>query len=384
MQTLLVILLSLLALGWLAQGIRAWRGMKKIPRLSKIPPRAGDSPPRVSILLAARNEAEKLRAALESMLALDYPNFEVIAVDDRSDDATPQILRDLAARSPRLKTARIETLPPGWLGKPHALETAYGLSTGEFLLFTDADIWFAPDVLSRAVALTEENHWDHLTLAVGMDLRGFWENTVLSYIQFGFVFGVQPWRVSDPRSGCYMGVGAFQLVRKKVYEAIGTHKRLAMEVVDDMKLGKLVKQNGFASGTASSDNLIRVRWQEGIRNVIKGMTKNLFAGLGFSASQSVFTAAMLLLISVVPFAALPFTHGWARLAAAISVVTAVTVHGRLFHETGHSFFYGLTQPLGAFVFVYMIYRSMILTLWRGGIVWRDTFYPLAELRKGSV
>jgi cellulose synthase/poly-beta-1,6-N-acetylglucosamine synthase-like glycosyltransferase len=377
-------ILSLVALGWLIQALRAYFGMRRVPRLTQVAPLAGNDLPRISVLFAARDEAEKLPRALASLLALDYPDYEIVAVDDRSTDATPRILDECARTNPRLQIVHIRELPPGWLGKPHALEAAYQRATGDWLVFTDADVRFAPDLLRRALALAERERWDHLTLLARIEMRGFWETVAVTYFNFSFIFGFQPWRVANPRSGAYMGVGAFQLLRRSVYDAIGTHRRLAMEVVDDMKLGKLVKEGGYRSGVASSEDMVQVRWQEGFFNIVRGVTKNMFAAMGFSIARTFASIFLLFLISILPFLALGFAHGPARVAAGISAFIAVVIHGQLTRETGASPLYGLAHPLGALIFAYMIVRSMVLTLWRGGIIWRDTFYPLKELRKGSV
>lgn len=362
----------------------AWRGMSQIPRISRTTPKTSERLPRISVLFAARNEAEKLPVALASFVSLDYPNYEVIAVDDRSVDATPQTLDDFAFQHAILRVVHVSALPEGWLGKPHALEIAFECSSGEWLVFTDADVRFAPDLIRRALALAELSNWDHLTLLAAVELRGFWETAAVGYLGVGFLFGAQPWRVSDPRTGSYMGVGAFQLIRRSTYEAIGTHRRLAMEVVDDMKLGKLVKQRGFRSGIAFGEEFVQVRWQEGIGNVIRGLTKNLFAAFGFRIWQALGAVLGIFLISILPFLALFFTQGWTRVVAGASVAIGMSLQARLLRENSISPLYGLTHPLGAAILIYMILRSMTVTLWQGGIIWRDTFYRLEDLRKGLV
>jgi glycosyltransferase involved in cell wall biosynthesis len=384
LATIVTGFLELIALFWLVQGFRAFRGMSRIPQLSEVTPPTGGDWPRISILFAARDEAEKLPAALATMLAQDYANYEVIAVDDRSSDATPEILDALAREHSNLKVVHVRELPEGWLGKPHALDLAYKRATGDWLVFTDADVRFAPDLLRRAMSLARTNRWDHLTLLALIDLVGFWETVAVVYLGVGFVFGVQPWRVSDPDTGSYMGVGAFQLLRRTAYESIGTHRRLAMEVVDDMKLGKLVKQGGFRSGVASSDSYIRLRWQDGFGDLVNGLTKNLFAGFGYSVGRALFSIFGIFAISILPFVALPFATGLARIAAAVSVIFALALHVALTRPVRISPLYALTHPLGAALFIYMLLRSMIVTLWRRGVLWRDTFYPLDELKRGVV
>jgi glycosyltransferase involved in cell wall biosynthesis len=384
LHTFATVFFSLIALLWFYQAARAWKGMMKIPRLSGVAPAAGEDLPRISILFGARDEAEKLPAAIESWLALDYPNLEIIAVDDRSQDATGKILDAYAQRDFRLQVVHVTEFPPGWLGKPHALQTAYSHSSGDWLLFTDADVRFSPDLLRRALALTLRESWDHLTLLTALDLRGFWEITTIAYLGLGFTLGFQPWRVSDPHSGSYFGVGAFQLVRRKVYEAVGTHQKLAMEVVDDIKLGKLIKLGGYRSGLAGSENYVQLRWHEGFTNLVGGLMKNMFAGYGYRVRHVLISVVAVFLLCIVPFIAVWFTTGAARIACAVACLIAVMIEGRLVQETHEPAIYGLTHPIGAAVFIYMALRAMIETLWRGGIIWRGTFYPLADLRKGLV
>ena len=349
-----------------------------------MPPLANEGCPRVSVLVAARDEAEKLPCALASLLTQDYANYEVIAVDDRSHDTTGKILDEFVQTHSRLKVVHVTELPPGWLGKPHALQQAYEHSTGEWLIFTDADVRFAPDLVSRALQLMKEKGWDHLTLLGQLELVGFWEKTATTYFGVGFAFGVEPWRVHDPRSRRYMGAGYFQLLRRSAYEAIGTHRRLAMEVVDDMKLGKLVKLGGFRSGVAIAEDHIRLRWNEGLGEMIRGVTKNLFAVGGYSVLRTVGSVLAIIVISVLPFVALAVARGLAQLFAGVAAATAVAMHSWAARSNRVSVLYGLTHPLGALIFCYMLLRSMVVTLWRGGVVWRDTFYPLEGLRRGQV
>jgi glycosyltransferase involved in cell wall biosynthesis len=376
--------LGAIALGWIVQFTRAVRGLAKLPRLARISPAETADCPRVSVVFAARDEAEKLPAALGSMLAMDYPDFEVIAVDDRSQDGTAQILDDAAQRNPRMKVVHVRELPAGWLGKPHALEKGSERATGEWLLFTDADVHFAPEVLRRAMAVARRDALDHLSLLAKIDLSGFWETVATLYFGVGFAFGVEPWRVPAPESRRYMGAGYFQLVRRSAYETIGTHRRLALEVVDDMKLGKLVKLGGFRSGVAVAESLVHLRWNRGLRELVHSVTKNFFAAGGFRVWVTLLMILATLLASVVPFLALAFAHGFALICAAVAAALAVIFLSGAARHAEISWLYGFTHPLGALLFCYMMLRSMVFTLWRGGIEWRGTFYPLEELRRGLV
>jgi len=378
------LLLGLVAAAWVITAIRLLRGLRRIPHLSQVKPLPDAESPTVSILVTARDEAAKLPYALPTWVSQQYPRYEIIVANDRSRDATPQILEEFARQHPHLKTVHLDELPPGWLGKPHGLAKAYEKSAGEWLVFTDADVRFGPDLLRYAVALAHSRGWDHLTLLGPVDLKGFWENVAGTYWGLSFILWLEPWRVRDPRSKRYMGTGMFQLLRRSVYDAIGTHRRLALEVVDDIKLGKLVKQAGFSSGVALADGRLRIRWQEGLANFARGLTKNAFAATGFSLVRVSLHLGGMILTSVYPFLAVWTTTGLPRTLAGIGVVAALALHAAAARATLASPLYALTHPLGGLIVAYVLLRSTVVTLWRGGIVWRDTFYPLEDLKRGMV
>jgi len=225
---------------------------------------------------------------------------------------------------------------------------------------------------------------DHLTLMGDVEMHGFWEKTVLTFFALGFYIGTNPAAVSDPNSRAYLGVGAFQLVKRSAYEASGTHRRLAMEVVDDLKLGKILKRAGFRSGVGLAGDYVSVRWHAGLGSIVEGVTKNFFAVAGYRTRTVVFQLAGIFCANLLPFVALPFLQGWTQALAAASAIIALAAHSGTARVLKAPSWYALTQPLGAAIFGYMLLRSTVVTLKQGGVVWRDTFYPLDELRRGLV
>lgn len=378
------LLFGFIALFWTTYGLKVAYGDLQLPWLKDFPPSPGVDCPKISVIFAARNEQEKLPAALATLVAIDYPDLEIIAVDDRSTDCTAQILDDFATNHPRLKVVHIRELRKGWLGKPHALQTGYEHSSGELLVFTDADVKFQPDALRRVVTLFRQRNLDHLALLGDVERSDFWDTVLISFFSMGFQLATDPHNVSNPNSRSYVGVGAFQMLHRAAYEGSGTHRRLAMEVVDDMKLGKIAKLSGFRSGVAVATGYISVAWHLGLNNLVRGVEKNFFAGAQFRVSVVLLQIAGLLVMNVLPFAGLLFGHGWIQIFAAIAVLIAVCFHLGVDVVMGVSPLYCLTLPLGATIFAYMILRSTIVTLRQGGIVWRGTFYPLHELRRGLV
>lgn len=385
MDTFWAVLFAAVALSWIVHGILSAHAYATLPRLEQAEPLPDAQCPRVSILVAARNEAQSFATALRSLLTQNYPDYEVVAVDDRSTDATGEILDQLAAEFPHLKAVHLRSLPPGWLGKPHALTAAYEESRGEWLVLTDADVHFAPDVLRRALSLARAGGRDHLTVFPWMEMKTFWEKTAMTYWVGAFVAGTRVWKVADNKSSAYMGGGAFQLVRRSTYEAVGTHRRLAMEVLEDMKLGKLVKQGGFASGVALGLHHLRIRWTNGLGGYIHNLTKNMFAACGFSVGKALAILLLPLTHAVLPVAGLLLLRGLPQWAAGACLLAGMANHltnGVRFMRV--SPLYALTFPLGGAIFIYVLLHSMGVTLRRGGVVWRETFHPLEELRRGMV
>lgn len=264
---------GIIAFFWVTYGLKVAYGAVRLPWLRDYGPTPDADCPKISLIFAARDEQTKLPAALATLVAIDYPRFEIIAVDDRSSDFTPQILDDFAAQHSQLKVVHVRELPKGWLGKPHALQKGYEASTSELLVFTDADVKFERDALRRVVALLRKRQLDHLTLLGDIERAGFWDTVFISFFGMGFQLSTDPYNVSNPNSRSYAGVGAFQMLRRSAYEACGTHRRLAMEVIDDMKLGKLVKMAGLRSGIAVAQNYVSVEWHVGLGNLVRGVEK---------------------------------------------------------------------------------------------------------------
>ena len=382
---------SLLALAWFSRLVDAAIGMPRIADIAR--PEWDRSPatptgePRVSIIVPARNEEEDIRETLARLLALDYSNYEVIAVNDRSTDRTGAIIDDVAASSEAhglLKAIHIPDLPSGWLGKTHAMWTSAQQATGAWLLFTDADVQFKPDALRRAVAYAETERADHVVLFPRMIMKRPSERMMIAFFQALFVFGHRPWKVADPRARDHMGVGAFNMVRRSVYDAVGTYRALRMEVLDDMKLGKVIKNAGFAQRNVFGEDLISLYWARGAFGMVNNLTKNFFAVLSFQWPRTVATIVGLGFLNLGPFLGVWLAHGWARLPYAIALVSLFGIYYGMSGMSAVPAYYFFLHPVSTSLFMYTLLRSMIQTLANGGVVWRGTKYPLEELRKGMV
>jgi len=377
-----------LALAWFSRILDAALGMPRIADIARPEwDRRPLAPLRVSVVVPARNEEISIEQTLRQLLDLDYTNYQVLAVNDRSSDRTGEIMERIAA-SPeaqgRLQVIHVMELPPGWLGKPHAMWKAAEQASGDWLLFTDADVLFKPDSLRRALAYAEAEKADHMVLFPRMIMKQPGERMMIAFFQTLFVFGHRPWKVADPRTKDHMGVGAFNLVRRDVYHAVGTYQALRLEILDDMKLGKVVKTAGYVQRNVFGEDLISIHWARGAMGVVSNLTKNFFAVLSFQWWRTLMSCFGLAFLNLMPFLGVLLAHGWARLPYAIALFCMFAIYVGMSSRSDIPPYYFLLHPVSTTLFVYILLRSMILTLSRGGVVWRGTFYPLDELRRGIV
>jgi len=360
------------------------RGNRQTPRLGAIPLKPEAATPSVSILVAARNEERHIEAALNSLLAIDYPNYELIVVDDRSDDLTGEILDRLAHSHPHLKTIHVECLPDGWLGKNHALWVGTQNARGELLLFTDADIYMEKTILKRAVRLMDDQKLDHLVVSPRMVMPGILLPMMGLTFMVIFAMFTRPWKAREPGNSAHIGIGAFNLVSASSYHAVGGHRTISMRPDDDLKLGKLLKINGFRQDLAAGPDFMRVEWYASVGEMVRGLEKNAFAGCDYRLWFVLTGVLLFMTFSIWPFAALLATSGmtwWMNFATAMIILSLQVECARL---NKLRLWYALGWPLTATIFCWIILRTTWLNISQKGITWRDTFYPLDELKKNRI
>jgi glycosyltransferase involved in cell wall biosynthesis len=386
MVFLLLALDWIIVLLWTARILSALRNLPRIPNLLDPKyqlPLTAQATPLITVIVPACNEEANIEATLRSLLAIESVPIEILAIDDRSTDMTGAIMDRVAAESQsRLTVIHITHLPPGWMGKTHAMALAARLATTPWLLFTDADIVFSSDSLLRVLNLAQTERADHIVLFPSMVLESFGETMMVAIFQLFGTLGSPPWRVSDPRSRASIGIGAFNLIRADVYRAIGGFEALRMQVVEDLRFGFEIKRAGYRQRVAFGRGLIRLRWAEGTLHFIRNITKNFFAVFRFRALPALIACAVLIPFCLGPFVALAGPLRF-RIPAALLLLVLFCLY-RLFHRhNGVPTAYFLTFPIAAAVLIYALFRSVLVTLLRGGIRWRGTFYPISELRKNS-
>jgi len=366
-----------------AVALEVFPGSRRLARLEDVAPAAGTALPRVSIVFAARNEEVGIERAVRSHLAQDYPDIEVVAVDDRSTDATTAILARVAAGTDRLTVIRVDELPAGWLGKCHALHRGASAAAGEWILFTDADVVMEPSVVRRAIALAARDGLDHLTVVPYARIPGHLLQSFVAAFGLFFAMFTRPWRIPDPASSSYAGIGAFNLVRAAGYRAAGGHQGIRLSVDDDLRLGKLLKRAGLRSALALGQTLIHVDWYPGLGALVRGLEKGVFAGLDYSLTKAVAGSVGQVALFLWPLAGL-LAGGWtaALCAGTCAVIGALYIDQARAHALPA--WTVVLFPVCCLIFLWIQWRSVVRTLVRGGLDWRGTFYSLRELRRGLV
>ncbi|HYL93935.1 MAG TPA: glycosyltransferase [Alphaproteobacteria bacterium] len=372
-----------LALIWSVGVLHAALNLSRLTDVTGVEwtPKADFPLPSLTIVVPARNEEAALEPALRSLLGLDYPEFQVVAVNDRSVDKTGEIMDRLAREAGgRLRVVHVKDLPAGWLGKTHAMWLGAQQAGSEWILFTDADCIFHPEALRRALAYAMKNHADHLVMLPTFIMRGFGERMMLSFFPTVALLALRLWKVSDPKARDHVGAGAFNLVRRTAYEKAGTFERLRLEIVEDMKLGESVKKAGLRSDVVLGPGLVRLRWVVGTMGFVNGLEKNLFAFLEFRVSWALAVCLGFAFIGIWPSLGLLLAPGWAKAGFGVAVVMCAAVYWRVSRYTGISPLFFVTYPVAAALASLATLRSAFLAVKNGGVTWRGTKYSLKELR----
>jgi glycosyltransferase involved in cell wall biosynthesis len=386
MITALKLVAWLTALAWLWKAITAARGLPRLPNL--LDPQYNLTPagsPTVTVIVPARNESADITVTLESLLNQDYPNLHILAVNDRSTDSTGAIMDALAAQHPtKLHILHVKELPTGWLGKTHAMALAarhaIAIHQPDYLLFTDADVIFHREAIRRSLAQAVATQADHFVTFPTPIIKSAGEGMLLGYLQVMGLWATRPWRASDPKSiRDSIGIGAFNLLRTPAYQQLGGFDALRMEILEDLTLARRVKLAGLRQRVAVAPGLVTLHWASGAIGVIGVMTKNLFAVFRFRTLLVLIAGLWFALFCLGPmaFLALPET----RTPAILTLVSITALYALSSRHSAISPWYAILFPVGAALFIYSLFCSAFTTLKHGGVTWRGTFYPLAELRK---
>jgi Glycosyl transferase family 2 len=362
------------------------RWAQRLPALEALPtPTEPDGLPtgtvRCSVIVAARDEAARLETTVRHLLAQRHVALEVIVVDDRSTDATGDILRRLASEDTRVRATRVEHLPDGWLGKCHACHVGASVATGDWLLFTDADCWLKPDVIARALRVAARDAADHITLTPGVAA----ETLGAQAWHLVFLASLADWMsgVNRDRAGAHLGIGAFNLLRASAYRACGGYEALRLTIVDDIKLGLLLHRAGTRTRAFLGGADVECHWGTTVPRMFRIMEKNYFAAVDFRVAPVVAGAILCTLIIGICILGLS-TRTAAGITAGLAPWSLVLPAAVFARRLGWSPASAAITPLFYPVLVLAVVNSAVVTLRQGGVRWRDTFYSLDTLRRGNV
>ena len=389
----LIILAWLMALSWLYRSVTALRGMASVLDLTNIDKRqlaelpAGPGPD-VTVIVPARDEQNSIEASLDSLLQSEGVRAQIVAIDDRSADRTGELMDAVASRSNKgantLEVIHNRDLPPGWLGKPHALSLGVARAQASWLLFTDGDVIFAPQALELALRAAIQTGSDHFVLVPTLTHEGPLAAGVQGSIQALGQWAARMWKVQDPKAKDFFGVGGFNLLRSDAVQAFGGMERLRMEIVEDISLGWLVKKELHRrSMMVLGPGLVKIPWIQGPLGIVRLLEKNAFAGNRYSIGVTLAASLLLILQALVPLLAL--AAGPWGIGACLTLYCSVAIGfcaNRKLNDIPP--FLALLYAPAVLILAWSFLRSMFLTIRRGGVIWRGTLYPLAELKRAMI
>jgi glycosyltransferase involved in cell wall biosynthesis len=374
---------GLVAAAWLASYVHGLNQMRAMRRARELDPREPDEWPLVTVVVPACNEEDSIRETLASLAAQAYPNLEVLAVDDRSTDATGEIIDRMAADHDRVRAIHIDELPEDWIGKTHALHRGTREARGDWLLFTDGDVRYAEGALRKLVAIALDDELDHLACLPHMETNGFWhEVTYAGFLTSMMFTGMNVHRIQQPETDDFMGIGAFNLVRADFFGATEGFEWLRMEIADDIGLAKLVCRHDGRQDVVMADELLQLEWYGGMWSMVRGLEKNTVAILGhFSSLRVAGLVGVWMVFSLAPFAGLfaPWTsvQVLAGVAVGLNPLYAIGVARWARRPAIPTMF----AVIGVWIMMAALVRSTYLYARRDGIEWRGTFYPGEQLRR---
>lgn len=382
--SILISALWLVAFVWLVIVVLTLHGLSR--QRSLLPTTklrlAASAAPLVSILVPARNEQHRvLEACISSILAQDYGRFEVIAVNDRSTDATGAILESLARSDERLRVVEGQELPPGWLGKPYAMQQALNHVHGEWILATDADMIFESSALRTALDRTLEAKADALTLIPHFEAHSFWERVMIPAWAWVFLMFTIFYRSNDPKTERAVGIGGFFLIKRAVLDRVGGYEALKDEVMEDARLAERIKHSGARLLLDQAPALIRTRMYTTFSEMWECSTKNWFSGVNFSLPFALFCVASMYAVAILPplIALVSATTiglgvskelSWLLIPAMLSWLLQMFVIALASTRSQVSAVYGLTAPLGLGVMYAMLFDSSIRISTGKGVTWK--------------
>lgn len=390
-STQMMVILTILAIILVAPGVLYWIIqfvftlvlVRKVRSIDSLPDAKRNVWPRVSVIMPARNESDTIEAALRVRLGSNYPNLELIIVNDRSTDDTGQIADRIASEDNRVRVIHVDALTEGWIGKLYAMQIGAESATGEWLLFSDVDVHVKPGTLRRVIAWCEDRVIDHMAVIPDLFPTRFFVDVTLSVFMRHICVLGRPWKAEDKKSNTAVGAGAFNLVRRTAFDAINGFEKVRLTVTDDVAFGRVLKQSGIQAGVLNGRKYVRVYFYRTIREMAVGSERALFTMFGnFSMFRLIIIGTLMLVMELTPFIALFFYHLPLLTVIGISLVGIVIITSLLVNRyLGRPWWTAFFVPVAIVIMYVCMIRAGILGKKRGGIIWRGTFYSSEMLRE---
>ena len=382
----LFISLSISAIIWIWQSYALYMSSRSLPVLEKFNYKSSNPLPKVSIIITACNEEKTIEQAVNSRLSDSYKNIEFIVVNDRSTDGTLQIIQKLAESDPRIKVVNIETLPDGWLGKLHAMQKGVDIANGEWLLFSDADVFISTGALEQVILFAENGSIDHVAVLPDLKSDLFLNNCATSTVLREILLYTRPWTIGRPGAKQAAGSGAFNLVRKTVFDRTNGFHDMKMEVVDDTVLAQQIIEQGGKPSVVIGRTKIGLTWYHSFPELLEGLGRLAFAGLGsFSGKKLAAIASIPFFFDMLPYFALFLSDSILIKAVSLFTVTLSFIVINLLNiYLKRPLIPTIFPPLNHLLAYFICLHSAITNGIRGGIIWRGTFYPSELLKKGQL
>ena len=387
MKTVLIVLFAvcgiLSSLFWLMNLFISFIAGRKIATLDELGFETGAGLPKLSIILTARNEKENLEKAVRLRLEDDYEGLEVIIVDDRSEDGTGEIADNIAKSDGRVRVLHLKELPEKWLGKVHALHRGVEAASGDWLLFSDADIYVKPGTMKKAVGYCLRNNIDHLALIPEFYRSTFLLDACLSVFMRWICMMAAAVNPNNKKSKAAVGAGAFNLVKRSAFMKTKGFEWLRMELADDMALGRMMKESGAKCTVLNGKGCVGVHFYRTLGEVMVVFERTVPSAIGnFSLARVVAASCLVFMLEMMPFFLL-FAKGAVLYAGIIFSVLAVISSVKINGWIKRPVLPAALIPIGTTLLSYALLRAGVLGAIRGGVYWRGTFYSMAEIKEGS-
>ncbi|CUR51445.1 Glycosyl transferase family 2 [Nitrosotalea devaniterrae] len=389
---LAAIMLSV-SVAWMFLVKSMWITFRDSPFLDKYNSRPHHTP-KVSIILPARNEEMFIEKCINSLLEQDYKNYEIIAIDDMSDDNTGEIIKKIAKKNSKVIHVTAGPKPEKWIGKNWACIEGFKRSSGELLLFTDADTTHTRKTISLSVDHLLSEELDSLTVIPKMLCLDWWTKITLPVLSTFLHTRFSALRVNDPSKKTGYFFGSFFIIKRKTYEAVGTHESVKSEIVEDGALGKKVKEQGFKLKMVRGEHLVEAVWARDLTTLWHAL-KRLMIPLYIQSSKmavGIFFAVLFLLF--MPFPIIIYSISFVNMSTSFVILLGASLFASGMFYLGSAidakkglslgFRHVLFAPLGSTVIVSGFASGILHAKKSNAVTWRGRTYSISDTKQNAI